>query len=70
MTRYVTIRMIAEHAKKNINTVISALRVAGVELKAEKGVKGFRIPERDANKFLLKHWPTCGPMPAKVEGGN
>lgn len=61
--KYVTIGMIAAHAKKHRNTVVRALKMAGVKIERMPGVKGGRIAERDANKFLLRQWPGVGPFP-------
>jgi hypothetical protein len=62
--KYVTVAMIAEHADKCPASVPAALKAAGVKPEKLPGVKGVRIPERDANKFLLRHWPDVGAMPA------
>jgi hypothetical protein len=37
--------------------------MAGIPLEIQPGVKGYRIPERVANKFLMMQWPEAGPLP-------
>lgn len=63
--RFVTVAMIAEHAKKSPKSVRRGLKLAGIEPQKFPGILGVRIPEKDANKFLLKHWPAVGPFPAE-----
>jgi methylmalonyl-CoA mutase cobalamin-binding subunit len=61
---YVTISMLAEHARKTPQAVRDALRAAGYEKSLAKitGVRGFRIEAKDADKFLSRHWPQVGPI--------
>lgn len=66
--RYVTISMLCAHAKKHRVTVIRALRNAGVNLELIPGCRGHRIPEKEANKFLLRQWPEVGPFPINAIG--
>ena len=67
--KYVTIAMIARHAKKHKLTVWKALRKAGVNMETPPGAKGFRITEKDANRFLAKQWPEVGPLPIPQQPG-
>jgi hypothetical protein len=52
--------MLAKHAGKDPKTVKRALRAANVTLEIIPGVRGYRITERDANRFLFKQWPEAG----------
>lgn len=59
---YVTVPMIAAHAGRTPQAVRDALRAAGYTPEKFPGVRGFRVPAKEANKFLSKHWPQVGPM--------
>jgi hypothetical protein len=61
--RYVTIAMIAAHAKKDRSSVLRALKLAKITPEKITGALGYRIKERDANTFLARQWPSAGPMP-------
>jgi hypothetical protein len=66
--KYVTINMIRDHAQKKASqTVIAALKAAGIKMEKIPGVRGWRITERDANKFLMLQWPEAGPLPASPD---
>lgn len=60
--RFVTIAMLAAHAKKHRCSIIRGLRLAGIKLEKTLGVKGGRLPVKDANRFLAKQWPDVAPM--------
>jgi len=55
--------MLAQHAGKCTQAVRNAIKAAGLKPEKFPGVHGLRIPEKEANKFLLKHWPDVGPLP-------
>jgi hypothetical protein len=57
LIRYVTLGMICKQAGKSRAAVSRALRMANVTTEKTSGVKGLRILEKDANRFLAKHWP-------------
>jgi hypothetical protein len=59
---YVSIAMLAEHARKTPQAVRDALRAAGYSPEKFPGVRGYRLQAEDANKFLSRHWPQVGPM--------
>lgn len=63
MCRYVTVKMIGDHAKKHRSSVIRAMKAAGVKVEKFPGCKGDRVPEREANRMLNLHWPEVGPLP-------
>lgn len=60
---WVTINMLMEHAQKSRSAVLRGLRLSGITPEKLPGVKGVRIKERDANRFLAKQWPAAGPLP-------
>lgn len=60
--KYVSVEMLAEHAKKQTQTVRRALRNHGIELKRLPGVNGFRIPLSKAQEFLALYWPDVPPI--------
>jgi hypothetical protein len=64
---YVTVAMIAKHAKKAKSSVVRALKNAGTKTETFPGVHGLRIDERDANMLLKRQWPECGPMPQIIQ---
>ena len=59
---YVSIAMLAEHARKTPQAVRDALKAAGYTPERFPGVRGYRLQAKDANKFLSRHWPQVGPM--------
>jgi hypothetical protein len=59
---FVTIGMIAEHARKTPQAVRDALKAAGYSPEKFPGVRGYRLQAKDANRFLSRHWPQVGPM--------
>ncbi len=61
--RYVTIAMLSAHTGRSEKAVRSAIRFAGIKLERIPRVHGFRIPEMQANRFLLKHWPGTPLLP-------
>lgn len=61
--RHVTIAMIVAHTGKTVGGVMKALRNARTPMEKIPGVKGWRILEKDANRFIAMQWPQCGPMP-------
>lgn len=61
-TEFVSVKMLAEHAKRRVNAIYRAMKAAGVKAEKFPGVQGLRIPKQVANKFLAKHWPEVGPM--------
>jgi hypothetical protein len=60
---YVTIPMLAKHVNKNPRSVRHALIAAKTPVERIPGVKGLRIVEKDANRFLLRQWPEAGMLP-------
>lgn len=46
--------------------MLIAMKKAGVATEKIPGVRGVRIVERDADKFLARQWPEVGPMPVTV----
>lgn len=61
--KYVTIAMLSDHTGKHVTSIRRVLKTAGVIVETPKGCKGARIAERDANRFLLRHWPEIGAIP-------
>lgn len=61
--RFTTINLIAAHVKKHPVTVLRGLKAKGVTLTREPSEKGFRINESDANRFIARQFPGCGPLP-------
>lgn len=49
--------MICDKTKKHRSSVLRALKAAGVQPERIPGVKGGRIPEKEAVKVVAKHWP-------------
>lgn len=62
MTRYVSVAMLAAHAKRDRKSVTRALKLAGIRVDMSPGVRGFRIEHKDANRFLAKQWPEVPPI--------
>ncbi|MGV3531739.1 MAG: hypothetical protein ACO1QR_05165 [Chthoniobacteraceae bacterium] len=65
--KYVTVAMLAEHTCKQPATARRALKVAGVNLVRLPGARGMRATEKDANDFILKHWPDAAPISARLQ---
>lgn len=63
---YVTIAMLCAHAGKHRTSVLRALKSAGVEVAKKPGVRGIRLTEKEANRFLAMQWPEVGPMPVRL----
>ena len=59
---YVSIAMLAQHARKTPQAVRDAMKAAEFKTEKFKGVRGFRVKTAEANKFLARHWPQVGPM--------
>jgi len=62
MNRYVTVAMLCQHAGRSRSAVVRALKRSGVTVEHMPGVKGGRILERDANRFLALQWPDAGSL--------
>lgn len=56
---YMTLPQLVRLTGKSDSTVRRALIAAGVKLKREKGIRGYRIPENTALNFVRKQWPEC-----------
>lgn len=65
--KFVTIAMLCEHTGRHRSTVFRALKAAGIRAQSVPGCKGLRLPERDANKFLLRQWPEVGALPVNSQ---
>lgn len=59
---FVSLQMVAAHAGKHIASVRRAMKTAGLPLQKEPGVRGYRVPLKEANKFLAKQWPQVPPL--------
>lgn len=59
---YLTVKMIAAHAKKHPKTVLAALRKSEVAVENLGGRAGVRVTEANANRFLSKQWPDVEPI--------
>jgi hypothetical protein len=55
--KFVTIKMISEHVGRTKQAVGKALRMAGVKPEKMAGVKGLRLPLKQANDFIARQWP-------------
>ena len=68
-SRWVTITMLCQHAGgKDRSGVLRALKRAGVKVEKIPGCRGYRIAERDANRFVARQWPELGPMRLPTAG--
>jgi hypothetical protein len=63
--KYVTISMLAVHARRHHTTIRRALTASGITVERHRGINGLRILKRDADKFLALHWPEIGPLPER-----
>lgn len=65
--RFISVSMIAQHVDRHPASVLRAMYRGGVIPEKVSGAQGFRLTERDANLFVLKHCPKVGPLPKFVE---
>ena len=61
-SRFVTVAMLCAHAGKHRATILRALRAAGISAERAKGLRGLRLTERDARRFLSRQWPEIPPL--------
>jgi hypothetical protein len=61
--RWVTVTMIAKHAKKCRSSVLAALKAQGIRTEKVRGARGYRVQEKDANRFIARQWPEYPPLP-------
>jgi hypothetical protein len=60
--RYVTIAMIARHVGRHEVSIRRSLHLAGLMPPKIPGACGYRLTERAANLYILKHFPEAGPI--------
>lgn len=63
--QFVTLQDIAAHTGKALISVRRGLKAAGMMPKRTKGVRGYRIDLREANRFVSRQWPGTPLIPSR-----
>lgn len=67
MTRFVSIKQVAEHLGMRPDSVVQAMKAEDVEMQLRSRRIGYRVELDKANTFLARRYPEAGRMSAKTK---